>query len=292
MLHDAFQRGGRSTRLRVLLDLERMFPDALGIAKTALGDDDACVRLEAARILKDPKVMLDVLRDKSSMTGTSGLVARIAAVGHLSSGFDLVGDETVTGRALRERMMDPTEDVRVRQFAAFGLGNMGFQDAVPDLLVILKSPPIEKPVYLQEEVSLGEYLSGDDVRLGAVNALGALREPTASRFLREYLSRRPLRYDSNLRAEMALALVRIEGVQARRFLEKRNGSERWENAARLLRAIDERDVLSVMASGSPRASSRLLADTFTREELERALADEPIGQVQKLCLLAALKRLE
>jgi len=287
LLRSAFVGATQAGRLFALEELAALDPADTSLAADAITDSAPQVRIEGARLLRRPDILFDAIASKA-IVGEEGVLSRQAAIGCVSWELTPIGDTRASGDLLRAVLLDATDDVRVRQAAAEATGHLMDTRAIPDLMRVVQSSVPRQPVYLGEhrEIDVAEYLSLDDVRIGAVRALGMLRAKEAVGFLVEYLARPPDEHEESLRDEMAFALARIADKRAEPVLRRLRREAAPEDAARgdwlvrFFNAVRERDLATILEydNSSPRSHAALLLDLFSLDELRSHLAVCPAGR--------------
>jgi len=253
-------------RLRALEEMERLDPEDLSLARRALADPAAEVRVEAARLARDNDVLLRIARGAKQ-----GEEARCAAIIYLTWEFPPSAEAKTVGPALIAVARDGKSETRVRCQAVVGLGYHGYQDAIPALLGLLarRAAP-EDPFY--------------DLVAHAAEALGYLRAQEAVEPLVKLFEAPPRTYEHR-RQEIGNALARLgdpRGIAAleRALAAAEDGAERgwWQSAITHAQAIRARDAKALLGEslggGCPGYTVRLLADLFDHGEL-RSLLDAP-----------------
>lgn len=281
--------GDWEVRQAALEEYERVDPGEIRLLKLALADPVAEIRASAGARLNDATVLLPLAVDKK-LVQDSDYLARIIAIRALG---DLpVQTREVAGAALLGILDDTRDDCEVRKRAAEAMGHLGFHEAIPELIRLLKKPPPRRPISLRDPKPIDgdAYRLMFDIRYGIIRALGLLRAKEAVVTIMEILDQAIEEEDlgdGGLPATSGEALARIGDPAARPVLQralavcKPEDRESWESRLRLLQAIELRvgpEILlqsqgscRIDLSGSDYAGERfwvrLLADVVDKKEL-------------------------
>ncbi len=254
------------------------------LARDAIDDEDAGVRVEAALILDERAVLRSIAADRSLLK-TRDFDARLDAIWSLGHIVEDRPDDAASDQAVRAQLLaqllDRGEDSRIRNAIARMMGNRQYAPAIPGLIAILEGKP--KPVYLGEPRQSLMFAAFEDPRLGAVYALGVLRARKAIPGMVKLLKGKRVE-ELGLRKHVGLALAQIGGEGVRPALERgRAGAlgpgeqQWWDLCLALYDAIANRDIRATLkySQGSTRAVARLLTDLFDAASIDRAFKEQP-----------------
>lgn len=231
-----------------IIDKKRIKDELLSIFNDY--DDDPRVRAEAGWILGrnsliDSKLLLNVLKREKNKY----LQAEIIRV------FDYIGDKRAIS-ALVKILKDENEDTKIRTMAAIALGEIGRRTGEKGMIA-----------------PLGEVLKKmdkPDVYVGAINALGRLKDKQAIKYLvKEFKVKR------NILAAKALGSLWKEGLQVNIILNT------------LIEGLNTNDELTKMVIAKILGEMK---DKRAIEELKKALTD--LKEENRDIILWALKELE
>jgi len=284
-------------RRAILREFRRIGHGDTRLSQKGATDPSSAIRVFSAYDLGDTDALMRVAADKTLRGTDEDVRARCSAVFFLTCDGRAPDRRDVIGTLLSAILRDTEDDVRVRHAAALGLGSLGYAEGVPVLLGLLGQSRDKSPVYLTNndasdrrgrDASTAEALSYellDDIRLGAVAALGLLRAREGEGVLLSMLTRE-LGSESSSAAALALeigeALARIGSRRAedlmRSIVEESAAPERplWERRLRLLRAVlagDPVGMLDAEHSAPPAFVVRLLAEAAAIDKLT-ALAEQ------------------
>jgi HEAT repeat protein len=295
LLRDGFAIASPGARMRLFKEAKAV--GAMDVIRDARMDPSAVLRVEAAAVLGDESELLRVASNKG-LRLREEFQARRAAIVYLSRDHEGPVDASVP-KGLCKLLRDEGEDVRVRADAARALGRLDVKGATSTLVDMINGKAPERPVYLTaDDFSLEEYCQLDDVRLGAAEALGYLRDQAAVGALVGLLRRSEQKYEWHLREAAGVALAWIGSPSTSEVLrearKREDGSEwaeAWARTVRLydaVRAGDGRGIL-VEVDGDPRAVERLLAARCSAAELVRLSSSNELAEWQRRIVRQALR---
>jgi hypothetical protein len=271
-------------RLRAVQEMEKVDATDHSLARAALEDPAAEVRVEAARILKETEPLLAIVRDRK-LRLENGWSPRCAAIIYLTWDYPPTSNPKQVGPVLVAVATDESDDVRIRHGAAVGLGCLGYREAIPVLLKLLMQHPVQG-------------VGTRDLRSGAAQALGCLRAGEGVGALIELFEASPRKYNTQ-RQELGNALGRIgdsRGLDALRKAaaaakEKREHSW-WERCATYAEAIQARDAKTLLTrgltGGCPAYIVTLLADLFDVKELRSLLREDWLSERKRSLVVRAI----
>ncbi len=267
-------------RLRALREIGELDPTDLSLARRALGDPAAEVRVEAARMARDDEVLLAITRGAKEDED-----ARCTAIIYLTWEYPPWADPRIVGPALVAVARQKGAGARVRCAAAEGLGCIGYRDAIPALLTLLARPGAAEDPF-------------DDLVAHAAAALGYLRAREAVEPLVRLFDAPPRMYE-NRRQEIGNALARIGDPRGITVLERalaaaEGEAERswWQDAVTHAQAIQARDASTLfrvgLGGGCPGYAVRLFADLFDLGELRSLRDDERLESSDRSLVTRAI----